>query len=206
MSILIRLHPDNPAERHIRHIAEILRNGGVIIYPTDTVYAIGCDIYKPKAIEKVAQIKGIKSEKANFSIICYDLSDISDFTTPIPNHIFKLMKRNLPGPFTFILKANNNIPKILKSNRKSIGIRVPDNKIIREIVKELGNPIITTSLKTNDEIIEYNTDPELIYENYKNIVDAVIDGGYGGLVASTVIDCTVDPPEIVRMGNYEPEW
>jgi tRNA threonylcarbamoyl adenosine modification protein (Sua5/YciO/YrdC/YwlC family) len=206
MSILIRMHPENPAERQVRQIVEILKEGGVIIYPTDTVYGIGCDIYKPKAIERVAQIKGIKPEKANFSIICYDLSHISDFTRPIDNNIFKLMKRNLPGPFTFILEANNNVPKILKSNRKSIGIRVPDNKIIREIVKELDNPIITTSLKTNDEIIEYNTDPELIFEEYRNLVDAVIDGGYGGLVASTVVDCTVNPPEIVRMGNYEPEW
>lgn len=200
------MHPENPAERQVRQIVEILKEGGVIIYPTDTVYGIGCDIYKPKAIERVAQIKGIKPEKANFSIICYDLSHISDFTRPIDNNIFKLMKRNLPGPFTFILEANNNVPKILKSNRKSIGIRVPDNKIIREIVKELDNPIITTSLKTNDEIIEYNTDPELIFEEYRNLVDAVIDGGYGGLVASTVVDCTVNPPEIVRMGNYEPEW
>jgi tRNA threonylcarbamoyl adenosine modification protein (Sua5/YciO/YrdC/YwlC family) len=206
MSILIRMHPENPAERQVRQIVEILKEGGVIIYPTDTVYGIGCDIYKPKAIERVAQIKGIKPEKANFSIICYDLSHISDFTRPIDNNIFKLMKRNLPGPFTFILEANINVPKILKSNRKSIGIRVPDNKIIREIVKELDNPIITTSLKTNDEIIEYNTDPELIFEEYRNLVDAVIDGGYGGLVASTVVDCTVNPPEIVRMGNYEPEW
>lgn len=200
------MHPENPAERQVRQIVEILKEGGVIIYPTDTVYGIGCDIYKPKAIERVAQIKGIKPEKANFSIICYDLSHISDFTRPIDNNIFKLMKRNLPGPFTFILEANINVPKILKSNRKSIGIRVPDNKIIREIVKELDNPIITTSLKTNDEIIEYNTDPELIFEEYRNLVDAVIDGGYGGLVASTVVDCTVNPPEIVRMGNYEPEW
>ncbi len=200
------MHPENPAERHIRQVVEILKNGGVIIYPTDTVYGLGCDIYKPKAIEKVAQIKNIKPEKANFSIICYDLSHIADFTKPIDNSTFKLMKRNLPGPFTFILEANNNVPKVLKSNRKSIGIRVPNNNIIREIVKELGNPIITTSLKTNDEIIEYNTDPELIYEDYKNIVDAVIDGGYGGIVASTVIDCTVNPPEIVRKGNYEPEW
>jgi tRNA threonylcarbamoyl adenosine modification protein (Sua5/YciO/YrdC/YwlC family) len=206
MSILIRMHTDNPAERQIRQVVEILKEGGVIIYPTDTVYGIGCDIYKHKAIERVAQIKGLKPEKANFSIICYDLSHISDFTRPIDNNIFKLMKRNLPGPFTFILEANNNVPKILKANRKSIGIRVPDNKIIREIVKELGNPIITTSLKTNDEIIEYNTDPELIFEEYRNLVDAVIDGGYGGLVASTVVDCTINPPEIVRMGNYEPEW
>jgi len=199
------MHPDNPAERQIRQVVDILQGGGVIIYPTDTVYAIGCDITKPKAVERVAQLKGIKPEKANFSFICYDLSHLSDFTRPLDNTIFKMMKRNLPGPFTFILEANNNVPKILKANRKTIGIRIPDNNIIREIVKELGNPILTTSLKTNDEIIEYNTDPELIYEEYENLVDAVIDGGYGGLVASTVIDCTDNEFKIVRMGNFEPE-
>ncbi len=205
MGILIRMHPDNPAERQIRQVVEILQDGGVIIYPTDTVYAIGCDITKPKAIERVANLKGIKPEKANFSFICYDLSHLSDFTRPLDNTIFKMMKRNLPGPFTFILEANNNVPKILKANRKTIGIRIPDNNIIREIVNVLGNPILTTSLKTNDEIIEYNTDPELIYEEYENLVDAVIDGGYGGLVASTVIDCTEGEFKIVRMGNFEPE-
>ncbi|HNQ68780.1 MAG TPA: L-threonylcarbamoyladenylate synthase [Bacteroidales bacterium] len=203
--MLIRMHPDNPAERQIRQVVEILQDGGVIIYPTDTVYAIGCDITKPKAIERVANLKGIKPEKANFSFICYDLSHLSDFTRPLDNTIFKMMKRNLPGPFTFILEANNNVPKILKANRKTIGIRIPDNNIIREIVNVLGNPILTTSLKTNDEIIEYNTDPELIYEEYENLVDAVIDGGYGGLVASTVIDCTEGEFKIVRMGNFEPE-
>ena len=205
MGIFIRIHPDNPAERQIRQVVDILQEGGVIIYPTDTVYAIGCDITKPKAIERVAQLKGIKPEKANFSFICYDLSHLSDFTRPLDNTIFKMMKRNLPGPFTFILEANNNVPKILKANRKTIGIRIPDNNIIREIVNVLGNPILTTSLKTNDEIIEYNTDPELIFEEYENLVDAVIDGGYGGLVASTVIDCTGDEFKIVRMGNFELE-
>lgn len=206
MAIFLRMHPDNPSERHIEQIVKILENGGLVIYPTDTVYGIGCDITKPKAIEKIAQLKGIKPEKANFSFICYDLSHIADFTKPISSNIFKLMKRNLPGPFTFILEANNNVPKILKANRKSIGIRVPNNNIIREIVKALGNPILTTSLKTNDEIIEYNTDPELIYEEYQDLVDAVIDGGYGGLIASTVIDCTNQEPEIIRMGNIEPEF
>lgn len=206
MAIFLRMHPDNPSERQIEQIVKILENGGLVIYPTDTVYGIGCDITKPKAIEKIAQLKGIKPEKANFSFICYDLSHIADFTKPISSNIFKLMKRNLPGPFTFILEANNNVPKILKANRKSIGIRVPDNNIIREIVKALGNPILTTSLKTNDEIIEYNTDPELIFEEYQDLVDAVIDGGYGGLIASTVIDCTNQEPEIIRMGNIEPEF
>jgi len=205
MGLLIRMHPDNPSERHIRQIVDILQEGGVIIYPTDTVYGIGCDITKPKAVERVAQLKGIKPEKANFSFICYDLSHLADFTKPLDNLVFKMMKRNLPGPFTFILEANNNVPKILKANRKSIGIRIPDNNIIREIVRELGNPILTTSLKTHDEIIEYNTDPELIFEEYENLVDVVIDGGYGGLTASTIIDCTGEEPVIVRMGNFEPE-
>lgn len=205
MALFVRMHPDNPSERHVRQVVEILKEGGVIIYPTDTVYGIGCDITKQRAIEKVALLKGIKPEKANFSFICYDMSHLSDYTKPIDNHIFKMMKRNLPGPFTFILEANNNVPKILKSNRKSIGIRIPDNNIIREIVNVLGNPILTTSLKADDQILEYTTDPELIYEDYKNLVDIVIDGGYGGNVASTIVDCTGGEPEIIRMGNREPE-
>lgn len=205
MSTFIKIHPDNPAERQVRQVVEILRDGGVIIYPTDTVYGIGCDITKSRAVERVAQLKGIKVEKSNFSFICHDLSNIADYTKPIDNAVFKMMKRNLPGPFTFILEANSNVPKILKQHRKTVGIRVPDNKIIVEIVKMLGNPILTTSLKIDDDILEYPTDPELIYEEYKNRVDAVIDGGYGGVVASTVIDCTGEEPEIVRMGDTEPE-
>ncbi len=205
MSVLIRIHPDNPAERTVRQAVEILRNGGIIIYPTDTVYGLGCDITKPKAVERVAQLKGVKVEKANFSFICQDMSHLSDYTKPIDNSVFKMMKRNLPGPFTFILEANSNVPKILKQNRKTVGIRIPNNKIIIEIVKMLGNPILTTSLKIDDDIIEYPTDPELIYEEYKNRVDAVIDGGPGGLVASTVVDCSGDTIEILRMGSVEPD-
>lgn len=205
MALYVRMHPDNPSERHVRQIVDILKDGGVIIYPTDTVYGIGCDITKPRAVERVALLKGIKPEKANFSFIVYDMSHLSDYVKPLDNNVFKMMKRNLPGPFTFILEANNNVPKILKSNRKTVGIRIPDNNIIREIVKVLGNPILTTSLKDNDEVIEYTTDPELIYEDYENLVDAVVDGGYGGNVASTVIDCTGDEPEIIRMGEKEPE-
>ncbi len=205
MSVLIRIHPDNPAERTVRQAVEILQNGGVIIYPTDTVYGLGCDITKPKAVERVAQIKGVKVEKANFSFICQDFSHLADYAKPIDNSIFKMMKRNLPGPFTFILEANNNVPKILKQNRKTVGIRIPDNKIIIEIVKMLGNPILTTSLRIDDEIMEYPTDPELIFEDYRNRVDVVIDGGFGGLIASTVIDCTSDEPEIIRMGSKEPD-
>ncbi len=199
------MYADNPSERQIKRIVEVLQSGGIIIYPTDTVYGIGCDITKSKAIEKIAQLKGIKPEKDNFSFICYDMSHLSDYTKPIDNSIFKMMKRNLPGPYTFILEANNNVPKILKTNRKTIGIRIPDNNIIREIVKALGNPILTTSLKADDEILEYTTDPELIYDDYENVVDIVIDGGYGGNIASTVIDCTSGEPNIIRMGNNEPD-
>lgn len=203
MGQLIKIHEENPAERQLNTIVDCLKNGGVIIYPTDTVYGIGCDITKPKAVERVAQLKGIKVSKANFSFICYDLSHITDYTKPLTNSVFKLMKRNLPGPFTFILEANNNVPKILKTNKKTVGIRVPDSMIIREIVNLLGNPILTTSLKDDDEILEYTTDPELIYEDYKNLVDFVIDGGYGNNIASTVVDCTQDTPEIIRMGIGE---
>jgi len=196
---------DNPSDRQISKIIDVLKEGGVIIYPTDTVYGIGCDITKHKAIERIAQLKDVKVEKANFSFICYDLSHIADYTRPLENSVFKLMKRNLPGPFTFILEANTHVPKILKAKKKTIGIRVPNNNIIRAIVKALGNPILTTSLKADDEILEYTTDPELIYEDYKNLVDIVIDGGYGGNIASTVIDCTGDEPEIIREGTSLPE-
>lgn len=206
MAEYIRMYEENPDNRSIDRVVKTLKNGGLIIYPTDTVYGIGCDITKHKAIERVAQLKGIKADKANFSFICYDLSHLSEYARPLNNNIFKLMKRNLPGPFTFILEANTNVPKILKAKKKTIGIRVPANNIIREIVKALGNPILTTSLKADDEILEYSTDPELIYEDYKNLVDIVIDGGYGGNVASTVIDCTSDEPEIVREGTSLPEF
>ncbi|HOE04405.1 MAG TPA: L-threonylcarbamoyladenylate synthase [Bacteroidales bacterium] len=197
------IHPVNPSERLLRKAVEILENGGVIIYPTDTVYGIGCDITKPKAVERVVKIKGEKHDKTNFSFICYDIKHITEFTKPLDNNIFKLLKRNLPGPFTFILEANNNVQKILKTNKKTVGVRVPDNNIIREIVKMLGNPILTTSLKNDDEIIEYTTDPELIFEDYENIVDLVIDGGYGNNVPSTVVDCTGEDWIIVRQGMGE---
>ena len=205
MALFLKMHSDNPSERHIRQIVDILKDGGVIIYPTDTVYGIGCDITKPRAIERIAQLKGIKPEKANFSFIVYDLSHLSDYVKPIDNHIFKIMKKNLPGPFTFILEANNNVPKLLKSNRKTVGIRIPDNNIIRNIVKTLENPILTTSLKDNDQILEYTTDPELIYEDYAKLVDAIIDGGFGNNVPSTIIDCTTKDLEIVRMGTSMPQ-
>lgn len=199
--MLIKIHPENPGSRQIKTVVECLYDGGIIIYPTDTVYGLGCDIFKSKAVEKIALIKGIKKEKANFSFICHDLSQLSDYTKPISNEIYKLMKTSLPGPFTFILNANNKVPKLFQSKKKSVGIRIPDNNIISEIVKKLGNPIMSTSIHDEDEIIEYTTDPELIHEKYKNIVDIVIDGGYGDNEASTIVDCTTDEIMILREGK-----
>ncbi len=203
--MLVKIYPENPNEKEIRKIVDILRNGGLVIYPTDTIYGIGCDINNAKAVEKVARIKGINLKKANLSFICYDLSHISDFTKPLNNHVFKLMKRHLPGPFTFILPANSNVPKLFKNNKKTIGIRVPDNRIIRELVNELGNPILSTSVRDEDDVLEYTTDPELIYEKFADQVDVVIDGGYGDNEPSTIIDCTGDELEIVRHGKGEIE-
>lgn len=201
--MLLRIHPDNPAERQLRMAIDCLQNDGVIIYPTDTVYALGCSIYKPKALEQVARIKGIRLEKANFSFVCHDLSNLSEYTRPIPNPVYKLMKRVLPGPYTFILEANNNVPKIFQHKKKTVGIRIPDNNIAREIARLLGNPIISTSIYDEDDIIEYTTDPELIYEKYNRIVDMVVDGGYGDNEASTVVDCTGDEPVVIRQGKGE---
>lgn len=199
--MLLKIYPENPSPRYLQLAAECLRSGGVIIYPTDSVYAIGCDLYNPKGVERVAQIKGIRTEKANFSLICYDLSHISDFTKPFSTSVYKLMKKALPGPYTFILNANNHVPKIFQSRKKTIGIRVPNNNIIREIVKLLGNPVISTSVYDDDEILEYSTDPELIHDKYQNLVDMVIDGGFGDNEASTVIDCTSDEIELIRQGK-----
>ncbi len=200
-NMFVRLYNENPNPREIRRIVEILRDGGIIIYPTDTVYGMGCDITQPKAVEKVARIKGINIEKSNFSFICSDFSHLSDYTKPIPSSVFKLMKKNLPGPFTFILEANNNVPKYFKGKKKTVGIRVPNNNIIRDIVAELGNPILSTSIHDEDEILEYTTDPELIYEKYQEIADVVIDGGYGELIPSTIVDCSSDEIVIVREGK-----
>ncbi len=201
--MLIKLYDENPDERKIRQIVDILNSGGVIIYPTDTVYSLGCAINQHKAVERIARIKGVKVEKAMFSFIFYDLSHISDYTRPISNYIFKLLKRNIPGPFTFILNANSNIPSYFKGKKKTVGIRVPNTNIIREIVKELGSPIFSTSIHDQDKIVEYTTDPELIEEDYKNLVDAVIDGGYSGNKVSTIVDCTTDEIEILREGKGE---
>jgi len=199
--MFIKLYNENPDLRQIIKVVDVLKNGGVVIYPTDTVYGMGCDITNVKAIEKIAQIKGVNIKKANFSFIFHDLSHLSEYTLAINSNIFKVLKRNLPGAFTFILKANNKIPKLFKNNKKTIGIRIPDNNIIREIVKELGNPILTTSVYDNDEVLEYTTDPELIYENYENSVDVVINGGYGNNIPSTIVDCSNDEIEIIREGK-----
>ncbi len=201
--MFIKLYDENPNPRDIRKIVEVLQAGGIIIYPTDTVYGMGCDITNFKAVEKVARIKGIKIEKSNFSFICSDLSHLSDFTKPISNQLFKIIKSHFPGPFTFILNANNNVPKYFKGKKKTVGIRIPDSEIIRAIVRELGNPILSTSIHDEDQILEYTTDPELIYEKYQSIADIVIDGGYGELVPSTVVDCSGDELVIVRQGKGE---
>ena len=195
---------DNPNERDILKVVEVLKNGGVIIYPTDTIYAIGCDINNVKAIQRVCQLKGIKPEKANFSMICRDLSNIAAYAK-VNNEVFKVMKRNLPGPYTFILPATTKLPNAMMNRRKTIGIRIPDNYIVMAIVEELGNPLLTTSVKAEDEFLEYMTDPELIYEKYDKQVDLIIDGGYGQNIASTVVDCTGDTIEIIRQGIGELE-
>lgn len=204
--MLVRLFDENPNPREVRKIVDILRDGGVIVYPTDTVYGLGCDITNQKAVEKVARYKGIQIEKSNFSFICSDFSHLSDYTKPIPNHIFKIIRKNLPGPFTFILNANNNVPRYFKGKKKTVGIRIPDNNIILEIVRELGNPIMSTSVHDEDEILEYTTDPELIHEKFAEVADVVIDGSYGELIPSTIIDCTSNEPAIIRQGKGELEY
>lgn len=200
----VKLFEDNPNAGDILKVVEVLKNGGVIVYPTDTIYAIGCDINNVKAVQRVCQLKGIKPEKANFSMICRDLSNIAAYAK-VSNEVFKVMKHNLPGPFTFVLPATSKLPNVMMNKRKSIGIRIPDNFIVMSIVEELGNPLLTTSVKAKDDIVEYLTDPELIHEQYEKKVDLVIDGGYGQNVASTVVDCTGDTIEIIRQGIGELE-
>lgn len=199
--MLLRLNYDNPHPKDIQLIVDCLKNDGLFIYPTDTVYSIGCDITRPKAIEKLCKLKNIKPEKANFSFVCSDLSHLSNFTKPISNSVFRVMKKALPGPYTFILEANGNVPKLLKQNKKTVGIRVPDNIICNTIIKALGNPIITTSLHNmEDDILDYYTDPEVIHNQYQKLVDIVIDGGFGNLYASTVLDCSDDEIIVIREG------
>lgn len=200
MADFIRLYEENPDPRRVRQIVDILRNGGIIIYPTDTVYGLGCDITNQKAVEKICKIKGINPKKHNFSFVCADLSNISHYTRVITKPVFKMMKKALPGPFTFILEASSQVPKILHSNKKTVGIRVPNHGVPRAIVEELGQPILSTSIYDEDEIVEYSTDPELIFEKYQNLVDVVIDGGYGSIVPSTILDCTGEEVVVVREG------
>ncbi|WP_114784130.1 L-threonylcarbamoyladenylate synthase [Botryobacter ruber] len=197
-AILMKIHPDNPQEKKIREAVDILRNGGIVIYPTDTIYGIGCDIHNARAVERVCQIKGVKPDKVNLSFVCYDLTHISDYAR-IETPVYKVMKKALPGPFTFVLEASSKVPRYAGSKKKTVGIRVPDNKIALQLAQELGNPIISTSTHDDDEVIEYSTDPELIFEKYKNLVDLVIDGGYGNNVASTVVDAS-NNFEVLRQG------
>lgn len=200
MAELIRIYEENPNPKDIRKIVEVLRKGGLIIYPTDTVYGLGCDITNTQALERIAQIKNVKLDKANFSFICVDLSNLSDYVKQIDTQTFKILKRCLPGPYTFILPGNNNLPSVFKK-KKTVGIRVPNNNICKAIVTQLGNPIVSTSIRDEDEVIEYTTDPELILEKWDKLVDLVIDGGYGDNIPSTVIDLTSSSPEVVRQGK-----
>jgi len=196
----IKIYEENPNPKEINRVVQVLRKGGLIIYPTDTVYGLGCDITNTKALEKIARIKGIKLAKANWSFICPDLSNLSDYVRQIDTATFKILKRALPGPYTFILPGNNNLPKDFKK-KKTVGIRVPDNAITKALVVALGNPIVSTSIRDDDDVLEYTTDPELIFEKWENLVDVVIDGGYGGNVGSTIIDLSDGYPEVVREGK-----
>lgn len=199
--MLTKIYPENTNLRDVAKVVKVLKDGGLVIYPTDTVYAIGCDALNVRAVEKICSLKGVNPQKGQLAVICYDLSDISEYAK-VSNSAFKLLKKNLPGPFTFILPSSSSLPRIFR-NRKEVGIRVPDNNIIRTIVRELGNPVLTMSLRDDDEIFEYSTDPELIYEKYGSIVDCVVDGGYGGIEPSTVVSCIDDEFEIIRQGKGE---
>jgi tRNA threonylcarbamoyl adenosine modification protein (Sua5/YciO/YrdC/YwlC family) len=201
----IQIHPENPQERQLIKVVDCLKSGGLVIYPTDTVYGLGCDIFKTRSVEKIASLKGLKPEKANFSIICQDLSHLSDFARPVSTPVYKLMRKTLPGPFTFIVAANNKVPNLFLRKKTTVGIRVPNNRIILELVRLLGNPIVSTSVHDEDLLIDYTTDPELIYERYNGKVDMVIGGGPGGIIPSTIIDCTGEEPLILRKGLGEIE-
>ncbi len=200
MSEFIKIYEDKPSESAIKKVVDVLRNGGLVIYPTDTVYGLGCDITNSRALERIARIKGVKLEKANFSFICHDLSNLSDYVKQINTSTFKILKRALPGPYTFILPGSTNLPKEFKK-KTTVGIRVPYNNIALEIVKMLGNPIVSTSIRDEDEVIEYTTDPELIFEKWQNHVDLVIDGGYGDNIGSTIIDLSGHEPIVIREGK-----
>ena len=199
--MLLKIYPENPNPKDIRLVVDVLQKGGIIIYPTDTIYGLGCDITNAKAVERIAQYKNVKVEKSNFSFICSDLSQLSDFSKPVSNQLYKLLKHYLPGPYTFIVNANSNVPKYFKGKKKTVGIRIPDSSIIREIVRVLGNPIMSTSIHDDIDIDEYSTDPELIHEKFTDIAEIVIDGGLGDNIPSTIVDCTGDVPVIVRQGK-----
>jgi len=201
--MLLKIHPENPEQRHIRQVVECLNKGGTVIFPTDTVYGVGVSVYKPAAFERLISLKGIKKKDAQFSFIFNNLSMLAGFTKPFSTDIYRLIKRNLPGPFTFILNANNNVPKIFQTKKKTIGIRIPDNAILHEIVTQLERPLLSTSIYDSDKIVEYTSDPMLIELSFGNKVDIVIDGGFGGNIPSTVVDCTHDIPEIIRQGKGE---
>ena len=201
--MILKIHPDNPDDRNIQRVVDCLQDGGIVVYPTDTVYGIGCDITNQQAVEKISRFKDINQKKTNLSFICYDMSHVSSYVRPLDNGIYKLMKHNLPGAFTFILNANSNVPKLFRSNKKTVGVRIPDNKIVREIVRRLGNPILSTSVKGfgDDDEVEYIREPEFIEERHSHIADIVIDGGLGGYEGSTVVDCTSGGYEILRQGK-----
>jgi tRNA threonylcarbamoyl adenosine modification protein (Sua5/YciO/YrdC/YwlC family) len=200
MAELIKIYNDHPDPKAVRRVVNCLRNGGLVIYPSDTVYALGCDITNKGALSRIAKIKGVPLEKANFSFICEDLSNLSDYVKQIDTGTFKLLKRAFPGPYTFILPGNSNLPSVFKK-KKEVGIRIPDHPVVQAIVSALGNPIVSTSIKDEDDLIEYTTDPELIFEKWKNKVDIVVNGGYGGNIPSTVIDLTGEFPELIREGK-----
>lgn len=204
--MLLKINPDNPEGRKIRQVVEALENGGIIIYPTDTVYGLGCDFNNQKAVERICQLRRLDPSRAMLAFICKDISQVSEYTMPIDNQIFKVMKKNLPGPFTFVLRSTNTVPKLFKNKKRTVGIRIPLHNIPLAIVEELGRPILTTSLKSDDEILEYFTDPEDIYDDFSKLVDIVIDGGPGGNSPSTIIDCTGDEPVILREGAGEMVW
>jgi tRNA threonylcarbamoyl adenosine modification protein (Sua5/YciO/YrdC/YwlC family) len=199
--MLIRIHPVNPQDRHIQQVVSILKQGGIVVYPTDTIYGLGCDIYQHKAIERICRIKNVQPEKANLSFICYDLSDLSHYARQLDTPVYRSLKQHLPGPYTFILQASKEVPKLLKTKKDTVGIRVPDNRIARCIVKELGNPILSTTLP--GAFVEDYTDPEIIHERFEKLVDVVIDAGIGGMVPSTIVDFTKHEPEVIRAGAGE---
>jgi tRNA threonylcarbamoyl adenosine modification protein (Sua5/YciO/YrdC/YwlC family) len=204
--MLLRINPDNPEGRKVRQVVDILESGGVIIYPTDTVYALGCDMENQRAVEKICRLRGLDPKKAMLSIMCQDISQISQFTQQIDNRLFKVLKKNLPGAFTFILPAASSVPKLFKNRKKTLGIRIPDHRVVQAIIAELGRPILTTSLKSDDEILEYFTAPVDIYDDFNKLVDVVIDSGPGANTPSTVVDCTQVDPEIIRQGLGDLEW